>query len=1057
MPTTSSSSNHPPPSVPALTWRPTKIMHMRDLSKDDDFLSHLLVEKLGTGTVPLLVHKMDASRRLPKTDSADLVKIVRRLVTSKGPIHQVMRQAVDELLTLSSIRYYLKSYTQKQINAFATHASRYFELYHPSGCIEIAHTSRYSHRTGKSELCILATRNLAPGAVITELKGSMANLTEEEDKELKRTDLRNSDIRRDFSVIHSKSMKKNHLFLGPARFVNHDCDNNCELFREGRYITFRVLRPIAIGEEITAHYGDGYFGKKNKHCLCETCEKNGRGGYSPDHQDDDSDSSSDSNSNSDSDSDSTSSESEAEAQPKPLMNMNERRTRRGVYAVMKPESDDSDDSDDDEGEEDRVPLAHAQDIPADGDIELTSDADAGSDLTSLAPSVPSSSNSSPAKRSKPTTPRRAHELSRSSSSLTDLSSPETEARSGTSTPFRSIISTRRQKAHAATTNNSKSNTPAIATSKKSSIEPVSRPFTRSISTSKPVDKKGKAKAVTPTTTSTPSANPGSKASGKDVVRIKKEENEVRILRGRQTSGVQEVSKEPPKPDIPRGPDGKPLPICSTCSNVLPLIAVDSKVVWGLGLEASPKKRKNAEMECPRCLRHFAIYQQKWPSRVAPHGTAVTPRDVSSTPAESISKRVTHRGLETIDRKLAAVLPRVKLITGTKRARKGEDGEEEPVRKRAKNEVTVVISKPKVTKTYSTSARKARTSTPEPEAEPSPKRKRGRPRSTSTVLHSATKESAGIKSASTTGVSRQPRATNGRFGKKDKNLKKAALALKTISGSGPTASQPEIKVEKLDEEAIKATWVSPRRKRSDENAEELVELPPRKRVASSANLKVATSHRVMPHPPSAFGQRLFSKPSPLHFALHAWKSPVIFDDSSSEDEKHPITPEDEQAAAPVEILNSNEQDSSSFLPRAPIVARPPQLHSKPTPFLFARNRWQFTTRVTPPPAQKKVTAHGLPEIPTWQKEQYFPNPDDAELSPDDDDERADNFPSSSLSPLSSSEGESPDTKLRHAYPVYHPQASRGFIPKTSTFPTSSSPTKPRLVNAGWDDASDESET
>jgi len=48
----------------------------------------------------------------------------------------------------------------------------------------------------------------------------MANLTEEEDKELKRTDLRNSDIRRDFSVIHSKQMKKNHLFLGPARFVN---------------------------------------------------------------------------------------------------------------------------------------------------------------------------------------------------------------------------------------------------------------------------------------------------------------------------------------------------------------------------------------------------------------------------------------------------------------------------------------------------------------------------------------------------------------------------------------------------------------------------------------------------------------------------------------------------------------------------------------------------------------------------------------------------------------------------------------------------------------------
>jgi histone-lysine N-methyltransferase SUV420H len=61
---------------------------------------------------------------------------------------------------------------------------------------------------------------MAAGTVITELKGSMANLTTEEDQELKRTDLRNSDIRRDFSVIHSKQMKKNHLFLGPARFVN---------------------------------------------------------------------------------------------------------------------------------------------------------------------------------------------------------------------------------------------------------------------------------------------------------------------------------------------------------------------------------------------------------------------------------------------------------------------------------------------------------------------------------------------------------------------------------------------------------------------------------------------------------------------------------------------------------------------------------------------------------------------------------------------------------------------------------------------------------------------
>jgi hypothetical protein len=106
------------------------------------------------------------------------------------------------------------------------------ELYLPSGSIEIAHTQRYSHRTGKSELCILATRTLAPGTVLSELKGSMADLNEADELELKRTDRRNSHggIRRDFSVIHSKQLKKNHLFLGPARFVNVSAKVSCPCF-----------------------------------------------------------------------------------------------------------------------------------------------------------------------------------------------------------------------------------------------------------------------------------------------------------------------------------------------------------------------------------------------------------------------------------------------------------------------------------------------------------------------------------------------------------------------------------------------------------------------------------------------------------------------------------------------------------------------------------------------------------------------------------------------------------------------------------------------------------
>lgn len=74
-----SSSSSTPLRSGALIWRPTKIMNVHDLSHDDDFLSHLLVEKLGTGQVPLVVHKMDPTTRFPKTDAEQLMHLVRRV------------------------------------------------------------------------------------------------------------------------------------------------------------------------------------------------------------------------------------------------------------------------------------------------------------------------------------------------------------------------------------------------------------------------------------------------------------------------------------------------------------------------------------------------------------------------------------------------------------------------------------------------------------------------------------------------------------------------------------------------------------------------------------------------------------------------------------------------------------------------------------------------------------------------------------------------------------------------------------------------------------------
>ncbi|KAJ9105832.1 hypothetical protein QFC19_003402 [Naganishia cerealis] len=64
---------------------------------------------------------------------------------------------------------------------------------------------------------------------------------------------------RDFSVVNS-GRQGLMLFLGPGRFINHDCSPNVELITTKRnVITFRVLRRIRVGEELTTWYHRGGF------------------------------------------------------------------------------------------------------------------------------------------------------------------------------------------------------------------------------------------------------------------------------------------------------------------------------------------------------------------------------------------------------------------------------------------------------------------------------------------------------------------------------------------------------------------------------------------------------------------------------------------------------------------------------------------------------------------------------------------------------------------------------------------------------------------------------
>ncbi|KAF8638019.1 hypothetical protein AX16_010651 [Volvariella volvacea WC 439] len=985
-------------------WRPTKLMNMRDLSKDDDFLSHLLVEKLGTGAVPLLVHKMDSSRKLPKTDSDDLLRIVRRLVTNKGPVHHATRQAVDELLLLPGIRYYIKSYTQQQINAFATHASRYFELYHPSGSIEIAHTSRYSHRTGKSELCILATRNLVPGTVLTELKGSMANLTDEEDRELKRTDR----VRRDFSVIHSKQMKKNHLFLGPARFVNHDCENNCELFREGRYITFRVIKPIAIGEEITAHYGDGYFGRKNRHCLCETCEKRGRGGYAPENAA--GPSLSTAPSDSDTDSDDTSSDSDEDDGPNKQA-LNERRTRRGVYATIARKDEESSDS---EGEDDTT----TRNIPTEGEIELTAEADALSELTSLASSsAPSGGKSVPRAVS---TSQRSSSLSVAPSEASGSGPSKASPNVGPGT-VRPIV------------------TPVEETSSRAgrSATPSKR-VTRSASAAVSIDARDKGKSKARDGNRSSSILSGAskdKGKGKEDVSVKREEQDNRVLRTRPQPSFS--SRDPPPPKTaPVGSDGKPLPTCCTCHNVLPVISVDSKIVWGLDINKN--KKKNTKVECPRCMRHFAIYMQPWPSRIPLPGSSSisTPRE-DETPLDSSNSRVTQKALSVIDKKLAAVSTLGKHKPGA---------EDEDVRPKKRQKRDGTSDSAQTSKNQKEIAPVSTSATAQPE-----KRKRGRPR---------------IKQEEET---TQLPPENGSISTNRRKGNESRDKVVTIP--------PHVESRRMesDRNGVSVRISTRSRKRVGDIDPSSGEPPNKKTQVDEEDLDVTPMQKVVPRPNSFLGGKLFCKPTPLTYAAKAWANPVLLDDLSSDDEKTPITPEDGLTPPPLDARNEmNRKSAAPFLPYSTRMRG--ALTLKPSPFAFARRRWASVSpsggevEIQDEDDQSSEDYGNDAELPLhchevlsvsrsqgrWPSPEpygYPPNEIELASTPDSPLDRPkavpNQFPPTSIKEVQDRKV----TLMHHVYPGFGASTTGRYSMTKVSFPE----TPPHFVHAGWDSCSDVSES
>ena len=192
-------------------------------------------------------------------------------------LHEVVvcrdtQQAEYHLLRLSGLRKFLdRLKTERKQEDFRRHMRKYINIWLPDCPWEVSTTNRYTIVT--QEASAIARRLITKGETIKYLCGNLVAMTAEEEKDLDLT-------RRDFSIVMSSRKKTPSLFLGPARFANHDCNANARLVTRGSEgMQVVAVRNIGIDEEITVTYGEDYFGIGNCECLCQTCELEGRNGW----------------------------------------------------------------------------------------------------------------------------------------------------------------------------------------------------------------------------------------------------------------------------------------------------------------------------------------------------------------------------------------------------------------------------------------------------------------------------------------------------------------------------------------------------------------------------------------------------------------------------------------------------------------------------------------------------------------------------------------------------------------------------------------------------------
>ncbi|KAI1003933.1 Histone-lysine N-methyltransferase [Podosphaera aphanis] len=246
---------------------------LTQLAAYDDILTDALVDHVYFWTTIRKNRNVyHSSRGIKEEDVASIIQ--KSIILEKN-----LKKAESQLLLLPGLSKFLNGLNSaKEKHDFRQHLRRYTQIYLPDCPWEVSTTNRYTILT--QEATITARTFIKRDQKIKYLSGIQVIMTKEELDMIQKK-------RMDFSIVFSSRKKASSLFLGPARFANHDCQANARLSTcDNAGMKIIAVRDIEIGDEITVKYGEDYFGEDNHECLCHTCEIKCQNGWSsPDVED----------------------------------------------------------------------------------------------------------------------------------------------------------------------------------------------------------------------------------------------------------------------------------------------------------------------------------------------------------------------------------------------------------------------------------------------------------------------------------------------------------------------------------------------------------------------------------------------------------------------------------------------------------------------------------------------------------------------------------------------------------------------------------------------------